>query len=145
MSDRLPDRLADRLALEDLSARYAHALDHDDVAAFLGVFTDDALYTLGARRTQGQAELSTLFTARQSRGARVTRHFFSSLRIAFRGEREATGHSVWMSFAGQGEPPFVPAEPFMVADMEDRYVLHSNRWYIAERHITPVFRQAVTS
>ena len=132
--------LADRLELQDLNARYSHALDHNDLAEFLGVFAADAVYTLGARVSRGQAELSQFFTGRQAMGRRVTRHFCSSFTVTFQDKDNATGGSVWMSFVGNGDPPFEQAAPFMVADMEDRFVRVDGRWLVAERRIIPVFR-----
>lgn len=137
------DRAGDRLELQELNARYAHALDHDDLPAFLGLFTDDALYTLETRRSQGHEELAAFFTARQRQGPRTTRHLYSGLQLCFADETLATGTSVWMSFAAQGRPPLSPAEPYLVADMQDRYRLVGGHWLIAERHILPVFRQAM--
>ena len=137
------DRPGDRWELQELNARYAHALDHNDLEAFLLLFTPDALYTLQARRSQGREALAAFFTGRQSRGPRTTRHLFSGLQLVFTGDRAATGSSVWMSFAAQGVAPIAPAEPYLVADMQDRYVLQEERWLFAERHILPVFCQSV--
>ena len=134
--------LADRLELQDLNARYAHALDHNDVAGFLGVFTADAEYTLGARVSRGHTELQQFFTGRQAQGPRVTRHFCSNFVVTFQDADHATASSVWMSFVGNGEPPFGHALPFMVADMADRFVRVEGRWLVAERRIVPVFRGA---
>jgi uncharacterized protein (TIGR02246 family) len=139
------DRPGDRLELQELNSRYAQALDHNDLDAFLAVFAPDALYRFEQRRSQGHAQLADFFTGRQARGPRTTRHLFSGLQLRFTADDEATGNSVWMSFAAQGLPPFSQAEPFLVADMADRYVLQGGRWLFAERRITPVFRQAERS
>lgn len=138
----MTERLADRLELQDLNARYAHALDHNDLPEFLSVFTPEAVYSLGARESRGHAELAQFFTGRQAQGVRTTRHLFSGLTIAFQDGGRATATSVWMSFAGTGALPLSPAVPFLVADMHDSYLLVDGRWLICERRIAPVFRSA---
>jgi hypothetical protein len=45
-----------------------------------------------------------------------------------------------MSFAWNGAPPINMATPFLVADMDDIYVRTGDGWRIAERRITPIFR-----
>ncbi|MEP7311135.1 MAG: nuclear transport factor 2 family protein [Pseudomonadota bacterium] len=136
--------LADRFQLQDLNARYAHALDHNDLDGFLSVFAADAIYVLGPRVSTGHAELTQFFTGRQAAGRRVTRHFCSSFTATFQDADQATATSVWMSFVGNGDPPFPHAAPFMIADMNDRFVRHGDRWLIAERRIVPVFRSTQT-
>ena len=137
------ERAGDWQELEQLNARYAHALDHNELAAFLALFTQDALYTLGPRRSRGHGELAAFFAQRQADGPRTTRHLYSGLQLCFQDAVSATGQSVWMSFAGQGVAPLSPAQPYLVADMQDRYVLQDGRWCVAERHIQPIFRQPV--
>ncbi|MFM1886438.1 MAG: hypothetical protein RL026_1595 [Pseudomonadota bacterium] len=134
--------LQDKWELQELCARYAQALDHNDKAAFLEGFTDDAVFVLGPRRCEGHGELAAFFDGRQAQGPRSTRHFFSNLLLEPAGTGEATGLSTWMSFVGTGEPPYSPATPFLVAEARDRYRLVQGRWRVAERLISIVFRQA---
>lgn len=136
--------LADRLELQDLNARYAHALDHNDLEEFLSVFAADAVYVLGPRVSSGHPELTQFFTGRQAAGRRVTRHFCSSFTATFQDADHATATSVWMSFVGNGDPPFAHAAPFMIADMNDRFVRVDAHWLVAERRIVPVFRSPQT-
>jgi uncharacterized protein (TIGR02246 family) len=132
-------RLRIRLALEDLNAAFAHHLDHGDLHALIDLFTEDALYTHGERRSQGRAEIETLFRNRVAKGPRTSRHLYSGLRIEIASPAAATGTSVCLSFAADGNPP-LPAKPFLVADFNDVYRLeHDGRWRFAERHIQRVF------
>lgn len=58
--------IADRLALEDLTVAYAHALDSmGDVADICACFTEDAVYDLsgiGMAKVTGHSGISDLFT-----------------------------------------------------------------------------------
>ena len=132
------DAVAIRLAIEDLNAAFAHHLDHGDIDALVDLFTEDALYTHGARRSQGRDEIETLFRNRVAKGPRTSRHLYSGLRIEIESATDATGSSVCLSFAADGLPP-LPARPFLVADFIDRYQCDDGRWRFAERHIERVF------
>jgi ketosteroid isomerase-like protein len=128
-----------RLAIEDLNAAFAYHLDHGDIDALCDVFTTDALYTHGERKSVGRAAIEALFRKRIAGGPRTSRHLYSGLRVAIESEREASGTSVCLSFAADGLPP-LPAKPFLVADFVDRYRLDDDgRWRISERHIERVF------
>jgi ketosteroid isomerase-like protein len=133
------DRLEIRLALEELNSAFAYHLDHGDIEALVDLFTVDALYTNGDRRSQGRDEIESLFSNRVAKGPRTSRHLYSGLRIVIESKTSASGVSVCMSFAADGVPP-LPAKPFLVADFIDNYRLDSDgRWRIATRHIDPVF------
>ena len=134
-------KLEIRIALEDLNAAFSHHLDHGEIEALCDLFTVDALYTNGARRSEGRAEIERLFRNRVAKGPRTSRHLYSGLRFEIESDTSATGYSVCQSFAADGLPP-LPAKPFLVADFVDRYRFEENRWRFAERHIKPVFLNA---
>jgi ketosteroid isomerase-like protein len=132
-------RLDIRLALEDLNAAFTHHLDHGEIEALVALFTPDALYTHGERRSQGREEIDALFRRRVANGPRTSRHLCSGLQIEIASATEASGTSVCLSFAADGLPP-LPARPFLVADFVDRYQRGDDgRWRFAERHIHRVF------
>jgi len=135
-----PDnRLAIRLAIEELNAAFAHHLDHNEIDKLVDLFTHDALYTHGERRSHGRDEIEALFRKRIAGGPRTSRHLISGLRIEIESATTATGHSVCLSFAANGLPP-LPAKPFLVADFIDRYRFEADGcWRIAARHIERVF------
>jgi ketosteroid isomerase-like protein len=128
-----------RLALEELNAAFAHHLDHGEIDALVDLFAADALYTHGERVSRGRGEIERLFRNRAAKGPRTSRHLLSGLRVSIESATVATGSSVCLSFAADGEPP-LPARPFLVADFEDRYRRDEDgRWRFAERHIHRVF------
>jgi ketosteroid isomerase-like protein len=133
------EQLDIRLAIEDLNAAFTHHLDHGENDALVELFTVDALYTNGPRRSQGRDEIAALFEKRVAKGPRTSRHLYSGLRITIESQSSASAISVCMSFAADGDPP-LPAKPFLVADFVDTYRLDADgRWRIASRHIEPVF------
>ncbi|MCI5075864.1 nuclear transport factor 2 family protein [Oricola sp.] len=137
-------RIADRLAIMALNDDFGRLLDQGDVTGFVALFTDDVRYANGPRALNGRAEMTEFFTARAARG-RVSRHLYSGLSITFDGPDRATGYSVWLTFAGDGALPIMPAEPFLVADITDVYARGPQGWRFAERRIDPVFRSAEIS
>jgi ribosomal protein L20 len=135
-----PDRLAIRLAIEDLNAAFAYHLDHNQIEPLVDLFTANARYSHGERRTEGRKALRALFIARSAAGVRTTRHLYSGLRIDIHDERSASGRSVCMSFAANQAPPIGLCTPHLVADFIDRYVLDTDgRWRIEQRDIQRVF------
>lgn len=133
------ERLEIRLALEDLNADFTYYLDHGQVDALVDLFCEGALYTHGARRSNGRNEIETLFRRRASGVPRTSRHIYSGLRLTILGRAEARGTSVCLTFAADGPPPH-PAAPLLVADFEDRYQRCADgRWRFLERHIRRIF------
>ena len=49
--------LETRLALEALNTDFCHFLDHGDIDALVELFTEDAVYTHGSRRSSGRSEI----------------------------------------------------------------------------------------
>jgi 3-phenylpropionate/cinnamic acid dioxygenase small subunit len=132
-------RVPDRLAITALNDGFGHFLDHGEVDAFLDLFADDVSYSNGPRKLQGRVEMEAFFRARAAAG-RISRHLYSGLRIRFTGRDTAESTGVWLTFAGAGELPVTPAEPFLVADVFDTYRREAEGWRIASREIRPVFR-----
>ena len=128
-----------RTALADLNAAFAYHLDHGELEALVDLFSEDALYTHGERRSEGRQEIETLFRRRTAAGPRTSRHIYSGLRVEIDSHELARGSSVCLSFAADGLPP-LPATPFLVADFIDVYILSADKkWRIRERHINRVF------
>jgi hypothetical protein len=135
-----PDRVAIRLAIEDLNAAFAYHLDHNQVEPLVDLFTVNARYSHGERRTEGRDALRRLFIARTAAGVRTTRHLYSGLRIDIHDERSASGQSVCMAFAANQAPPIGFCTPYLVADFIDRYILDTDgHWRIDHRDIHRIF------
>lgn len=131
----------DRLELQDLSTRFALAVDHHDYEALRAVFVPEAHYvSTNGTDIHGLDELIAWFQSRVTPGVRrVTRHGLSGLLLTGVDHSSATGLSTWHTFASnEAGPASVPL--FQVADFADRYVRRGDRWWILERITTPVFR-----
>ncbi|HWI31801.1 MAG TPA: nuclear transport factor 2 family protein [Microbacterium sp.] len=129
-----------RYAIADLNARFAWALDLHDFEALRDVFTADVHYVSVAHEFHDVERLIASFHART--GTRTTRHGLGNLLLAEAGDSTVTGRGSWHTFASNAEPP-QGVEIYMVADFHDTYVRDAQGgWRIAERVITPVFREA---
>ena len=136
-------RIEIRLALEDLNSDFTHHLDHDRIDELVDLFTEDALYTHGDRRSEGRAAIRALFERRAAAGVRTCRHLSAGLRLDIESLTAARGTSVCLTFAFDGPPPVTPATPYLVADFEDSYRLcPDGRWRIAVRRIKRIFTAA---
>jgi SnoaL-like domain len=134
------ERIRIRLAIEDLNSAFTHCLDHDRVDELADLFTEDAVYTHGERRSVGRKAIHELFSRRLAAGSRTARHLFSGLRVSMESAERARGESVCLTFAADALPPISPAVPYLVADFTDVYVrCADSRWRIQERNITRIF------
>jgi hypothetical protein len=128
----------DLRAITALGARFAQILDLRDYDGLRDVLAADVHYVSVGREFHDIEAVIADFRART--GDRVTRHTLGNAVISLSGPRRATGWSVWSTFAGDGTGS-TPPRVFMVADFMDVYVrLDSGAWRIAERIITPIFR-----
>jgi hypothetical protein len=129
-----------RFALQDLNAEYTYLLDHNRVDALAELFTEDAVYTHGNRRSDGRGAIRALFAARSSSGSRTARHLSTGLKVHIDSESVARGSSVCLTFAFDGLPPITPAIPYLVADFEDTYRFCADgRWRFSARNIQRIF------
>lgn len=134
-----PERIAIRLALEDLNADFVHHLDYGNVDALIDLFCEDAIYTHGERRSEGRADIAELFRKRAASGTRTSRHIYSGLRLTIEYPTLARGTSVCLTFAADGKPP-LPAKPLLVADFFDVYrYCNDGRWRFQSRDIQRIF------
>ena len=133
-------RIQTQLALQELNNRFCYHLDHGQIDALVALFTSDADYTHGSRRSSGRNEIRTFFLRRLERAARTTRHVQTGLIVELKNDRSAIGRSVCLTYAADAAPPAPMAEPFLIADYIDEYSCDEHGvWQIARRHIERVF------
>lgn len=128
-----------RQEIEALNRVFARALDGGTLEDYLSIFTKDVYYRSGPRVLEGHAGLTDFFVTREKAG-RVSRHMMGALDLERQDEDHATGHSVWLTFAGAGALPIQNCDPFQVADIKDQYVRTEAGWRISRREISTVFR-----
>jgi ketosteroid isomerase-like protein len=136
---------ADVLAIDQLCATFAHALDHHDYARLRDVLAADVHYVGANGEFTDAAAVIASFQART--GSRTTRHGLSTRVLTTAGPDTVIGQATWHTFAANGAgadaagPGGVPL--YQVADFADVYRRDgAGRWWIAERIITAVFRDA---
>ena len=139
----LPERFDDLLAIERLNDAFCFELDRGGPEGFARLFTDDAVYTHGARKSLGRAEIEAFARSRTATAPRTSRHVQAGLRVTFEGPDRASGISCCTTFAASALPPIASTIPVLVADFFDSYVRREGEWLLAVRHIEPVFTVAV--
>lgn len=135
-------RADDEAAIAKLNDRFCYELDRGTPEGFAALFTDDVIYTHGARTSHGRAEVLAFARGRRADGPRTSRHFAAGLVITFEAEDRATGLSCCVTYAASMEPPIPTTAPALVADFADVYRKQDGVWRFAERHITPIFTPA---
>ncbi|HLS49195.1 MAG TPA: nuclear transport factor 2 family protein [Actinomycetaceae bacterium] len=130
---------ADRLAIQELNAAFAWALDDKNYDHLREILAPDVHYVSVGREFHDAEAVIASFQART--GTRTTRHGLGNLMVHADGADRARGRSTWFTFASNDDPP-QGVEIYMVADFDDSYVRGDDgRWRILERIITPVFRR----
>lgn len=127
------DRLADRAAIEDLAAAYAHAVDDRDWPRWRALFTDDAYIDYrSAGGIDGDADTLTAWMPDAMASFDWCLHSMSTHEIVFEGADTAHGRLHVFNRNGltwEGE-----AEIFDVgAVYEDTYRRVGDRWRFASR------------
>jgi hypothetical protein len=136
---RRTEKLLARLAIEELNAEFAYLIDHEQSERVADLFTLDGSYGRSTgERSVGRDAIRAAYAVRKERGPRTARHIFTNLRLQFKSSDRAVGTCIMTLFAEDGVPPHV-AEPFLVADYNDIYVLQEDSWRYASRTITWLF------
>ena len=125
--DRTAD-VADKLAIQELFARYAHAIDDLDPAAWVACFTPDGIFQVGTRAMQGAAALRG-YADVHVREIRC-RHMMSNFLYEVRGNEAAGQCSMLATLATAGGYRI-----FAQGRYVDRLVRQDGVWRIAHRKV----------
>src|SRR5215217_6459603 len=96
----------DRIAVEDVMARYVWAVDALDAAGYVAVFTEDAVIDPNGTISKGHAEIRKIVTSliqrrddNTAKGLPTSNldHVISSVRITFPKRGEALHQSYWQT------------------------------------------------
>ncbi len=118
----------EKLAIQDLVARYAHAIDGLDPEAWAQCFTPDGVFQLGSQELRGRAKLRA-YGEVHVREIRC-RHMTGNLLYKINGN-EATGEvSVLGTLATPGGYKFFAQGRYI-----DRLVKHDGQWLIKHRRV----------
>jgi hypothetical protein len=126
------------LALTDLLVEFAYSVDFDNGMSTAELFTEDGYYESDGQRSTGRAAIHQAYVSRAARGIRTSRHVFTNMRFRRDGHGRLVGRSIMLLFAQDGPAPH-PAEPLLVADVDDVYEFHAGQPRIAARSLRTVF------
>jgi hypothetical protein len=132
----------DRIAVEDVMARYVWAVDSLDADGYVAVFTDDAIIDSNGSISRGHAEIRKIVTSliqrrddNRAKGFPPSNlyHVISSPRITFPKPGEAVHQSYWQTVRRDKDGRMIAAA---MGRSEDRLVKRNGKWLIEFRKLT---------
>ncbi len=132
----------DRIAVEDVMARYVWAVDSLDAEGYVAVFTEDAVIDSNGAISKGHDEIRKIVTGliqfqkdNKAKGLPATRlyHVVSNVRIIFNKLYEALHQSYWQTVIRDKDGKMIPAA---MGRSEDRLVKRNGKWLIQLRKLT---------
>jgi len=132
----------DRIAVEDVMARYVWAVDSLDPEGYVAVFTEDAVIDSNGSISKGHEEIRKIVTSliqrrddNKAKGLPTSNlyHVISNVRITFPKPGEALHQSYWQTVRRDRDgKPTVAA----MGRSEDRLVNRKGKWLIQWRQLT---------
>jgi uncharacterized protein (TIGR02246 family) len=132
----------DRIAVEDVMARYVWAVDSFDPEGYVAVFTDDAVIDSNGSISKGSAEIRKIVTSliqrrddNKAKGLPASNlyHMTSNVRITFPKPGEAVHQSYWQTVRRDTDGKMIAAA---MGRSEDRLVKRNGKWLIQSRKLT---------
>jgi uncharacterized protein (TIGR02246 family) len=132
----------DRIAVEDVMARYVWAVDSLDAEGYVAVFTDDAIIDSNGSISKGRDEIRKIVTGLIQRRDENTAkglptsnlyHVISNVRITFPKPGEALHQSYWQTVRRDKDGKMTAAA---MGRSEDRLVTRNGTWLIQSRKLT---------
>jgi uncharacterized protein (TIGR02246 family) len=132
----------DRIAVEDVMARYVWAVDSLDPEGYVAVFTEDAVIDSNGSISKGQEEIRRIVTNlirrrddNKAKGLPPANlyHVISNVRITFPKPGEAVHQSYWQTVRRDQDGKMTAAA---MGRSEDRLVKRNGKWLIQWRTLT---------
>jgi uncharacterized protein (TIGR02246 family) len=132
----------DRIAVEDVMARYVWAVDSLDPEGYVAVFTEDAVIDSNGSLSKGHGEIRKIVTSliqrrddNRAKGLPTSNlyHVISSVRITFPKPGEALHQSYWQTVRRDSDGRMIAAA---MGRSEDRLVKRNGKWLIQWRKLT---------
>jgi uncharacterized protein (TIGR02246 family) len=132
----------DRIAVEDVMARYVWAVDSLDAEGYVAVFTEDAIIDSNGSISKGHEEIRKIVTDliqrrddNKAKGLPTSNlyHVISSVRITFPKPGEALHQSYWQTVRRDKDGRMTAVA---MGRSEDRLVKHNGKWLIQRRRLT---------
>ena len=132
----------DRIAVEDVMARYVWAVDSLDAEGYVAVFTDDAVIDSNGNISKGREEIRKIVTSliqrrddNKAKGRPTSNlyHVISNVRVTFPTPGEAVHQSYWQTVRRDNDGKMIAAA---MGRSEDRLVKRNGTWLIQSRRLT---------
>ena len=132
----------DRVAVEDVMARYVWTVDSLDADGYVAVFTEDAVIDSNGSISRGRDEIRKIVTNliqrrddNKAKGLPTANlyHVISNVRITFPKPGEAVHQSYWQTVRRDKDGRMIAAA---MGRSEDRLVRRNGAWLIARRTLT---------
>ena len=132
----------DRIAVEDVMARYVWSVDSLDADGYVAVFTEDAVIDANGTISKGHAEIRNIVTSliqrrddNKAKGLPTSNlyHMTSNVRITFPKPGEALHQSYWQTVRRNKDGTMIAAA---MGRSEDRLVKRNGKWLIQSRTLT---------
>ncbi len=132
----------DRIAVEDVMARYVWTVDSLDADGYVSVFTDDAVIDSNGTISKGHDQIRGIVTGliarrddNKAKGLPTANlyHVISNVRITFPKPGEALHQSYWQTVRRGKDGSMVAAA---MGRSEDRLVRRNGKWLIQSRKLT---------
>jgi uncharacterized protein (TIGR02246 family) len=132
----------DRIAVEDVMARYVWTVDSLDADGYVAVFTEDAVIDANGNISKGHEEIRKIVTSlikrrddNNAKGLPTANlyHMTSNVRITFPKPGEALHQSYWQTVRRGKDGTMIAAA---MGRSEDRLVKRNGKWLIQSRKLT---------
>ena len=132
----------DRIAVEDVMARYVWAVDSLDPERYVSLFTEDAIIDSNGNISRGHEEIRKIVTSliqrrddNKAKGLPTSNlyHVISNVRITFPKSSEALHQSYWQTVSRDKDGKMTAAA---MGRSEDRLVRRNGKWLIQSRKLT---------
>ena len=132
----------DRIAVEDVMARYVWTVDSLDPEGYVSVFTEDAIIDSNGNISKGHEEIRNIVMSliqrrddNKLKGLPTSNlyHVISNVRITFPRPGEALHESYWQTVHRDQDGKMTAAA---MGRSEDRLVKSNGKWVIQERKLT---------
>jgi uncharacterized protein (TIGR02246 family) len=132
----------DRIAVEDVMARYVWAVDSLDAEGYVAVFTEDAVIDSNGSISKGHDEIRKVVTNlikrrddNKAKGVPTANlyHVVSNVRITFPKANEAVHQSYWQTVRRDQDNKMTAAA---MGRSEDHLVKRNGKWLIQSRKLT---------
>jgi len=132
----------DRIAVEDVMARYVWSVDSLDPDGYAAVFTEDAVIDSNGSISRGREEIRNIVTSlmkrrddNKAKGLPTANlyHVISNVRVTFPKPGEALHRSYWQTVRRDKSGAMIAAA---MGRSEDRLVKRNGTWLIQSRRLT---------